>query len=261
MRLCADRLPFCLNQALRTLVLRRTIAFIKMRNYLIICCLISSHGAFCQELLTDCRDSLNYNVVDINGTLWMAENLIYESELSSQMSDEQRAKQPNLSGRFYHVNEIDSICPCEWELPDAEDWIDYFNYLSSTNPDNPQIKLAVDKSHIAFHAYENHTDIFSKSIDNNPMNLVPTGRLEGSQYYLPESYADYWTHDPPNFGEGERNDRPGLVHVLPEVYEGKTHIHLRKNGFSNIHSHKHHLDPKKEKQLRKFMVRCVKKAG
>lgn len=227
-----------------------------MKNYLTIFFLLGCLGAHCQDLLTDCRDSLNYKVVDINGTLWMAENLNYGSDLSSALSEDQLAKQPNLSGRFYHVNEIDSICPCEWRLPDAEDWIDYFEYLSSTNPNNPQIKLTVDKNHIAFFDYDDHINIFS---EDNPLNLVPTGRLEGGQDYPPDNYADFWTQDPPNFGEGERNNRSGVVHVLPETEDGTTHFHLRKNGLSNIHSHKHHLDPKKEKKLRKFMVRCVKK--
>ncbi len=211
---------------------------------------------FGQSELIDCRDSLSYKVVEIQGTLWMAENLIFESDRSSPLSPEQEEQQPNLSGRFYHVDEIDSICPCGWKLPDAEDWIDYFSYLS--NAVDQQTKLSVDKVHIAFLEYESHLDIFSANPDSNPLNLVPTGRWEGGQYYLPGNYADYWTLDPPNFGEGDRNTRSGLVHVIPEVYEGKTHIHLRQNGFTNIHSHKHHLDPKKEKKLRKFMVRCVK---
>jgi uncharacterized protein (TIGR02145 family) len=74
-----------------------------------------------QTEFVDCRDSLSYKVVDIRGTLWMAENLNYESELSSPMSPEQLAKQPGLTGRYYHLNEIDSICPCDRKLPDVED--------------------------------------------------------------------------------------------------------------------------------------------
>ena len=209
-----------------------------------------------QSVLIDCRDSLSYRVIEIRGTLWMAENLVFNSKLSSPMSAEQKEKQPNLSGRFYHVNEIDSICPCDWNLPDTEDWINYFSYLSDSA--RQQTKLSFDKSHIAFHEYENHTDIFSDNHESNPLNLIPTGRWEGGQYYSPDNYADYWTLDPPNFGEGDRNARSGLVHVLPEVHEGRTHIHFRAKGFTNIHSHKHHLDAKKEKKLRKFMVRCVK---
>jgi hypothetical protein len=150
---------------------------------------------------------------------------------------------------------LDSVCPLDWRLPDPEDWIIYFNYLVVNLPDPAQVKLSVDKMHIAFMEYSDDFNIFS---ENNPLNLIPTGRLEGGDYFLPDDYADYWTHDPPNFNPGNRNERPGVVHVIPEVYDGKTHIHLRKDGFTNIHSHKHHLNPKKTKKLRKFMVRCVK---
>jgi uncharacterized protein (TIGR02145 family) len=219
-----------------------------------ICFLLTALTSFCQEFLTDCRDNKNYKVVEINGTFWMAQNLAFESSLSSPLSEEQRAKQPGLTGRYYHLDELDSVCPCDWKLPDAEDWIDYFNYLAVQQTDSLQIKLSVDKAHIAFMNYDHEINIFSES---NPLGLIPNGRMEGDQYYLYEGLADYWVLDPPNFGNGERNQRTGLVHVIPEVFDGKTHIHLRTKGVTNIHSHKHHLDPKKEKKLRKFMVRCV----
>ncbi len=227
----------------------------KMKYILTTCFILSVLSAYCQEFLTDCRDNKNYEIVEINDTFWMIQNLAYESSLSSPLTAEQRSKQPGLAGRYYHINELDSICPCNWKLPDAEDWIDYFNYLAVQQTDSLQIKLNVDKAHIAFMNYDQEINIFSES---NPISLIPNGRMEGDQYYFYEGQADYWLMDPPNFGDGQRNKRPGLVHVLPEVYDGKTHIHIRSNGFTNIHSHNHHLDPKKEKKLRKFMVRCVR---
>ena len=167
----------------------------------------------------------------------------------------QQLKQPNLQGRYYHVNELATVCPCDWRLPDPEDWINYFDYLAKATVDSTQVQLSTDKSHIAFHEYSDDIDLFAPE---SPLQLIPTGRFEGGEFILPKDYADYWTHDPPNFGPGDRNERPGVVIVIPEVEDGKTHIHMRQKGFTNIHSHKHHLDPDKEKKLRKFMVRCVK---
>jgi hypothetical protein len=52
--------------------------------------------------------------------------------------------------------------------------------------------------------------------------------------------------------------RKDHVHIMPGVIKGKTHIHIRPDSFTNIHAHDHHLKPKQEKKLRRFMVRCVK---
>ncbi len=223
-----------------------------MKYFIVLAYLLSHTAVHGQDLMVDCRDQQEYPIADINGTLWMAANLRYETSLSSRITKEQKEKQSDLVGRYYHVNEINSICPCDWRLPDADDWINYFDFLAANKS---QVKLAVDKSHISFHEYDGSINIFS---EDSPINLIPTGRLEGGTFYLPDNYADFWTDDPPRFGELDSDSRLGIAHILTEVYDGKTHIHLRQTGISNIHSHKHHLDPDKEKKLRKFMVRCVK---
>ena len=222
---------------------------------IIACLLLSSFLATAQEQLVDCRDQQVYWTVEIKGTLWMTQNLNLETRLSTGLSQEQLAEHPDLTGRYYHVFEVDTICPCGWRLPDAEDWINYFDYLATNYSDSGQIKLSVDDAHVAFMGYHESFDLFGQ---HNPIQLGSNGRVEGDQFYFYPDMADYWTKDPPNFNEGSRNNRPGLVHVIPDVHDGTTHIHLRADGFTNIHSHQHHLNPKKEKKLRKFMVRCVK---
>jgi hypothetical protein len=126
--------------------------------------------------------------------------------------------------------------------------------LVSEYSENEQIKLVVDDASVGF-LNNDSIDLFG---EQNPINLMSNGRVEGGEYFFYEDMADYWVKDPPNFNTGDRNNRPGLVHVLPKVYDGTTHIHIRSKVLTNIHSHKHHLDPKKERKLRKFMVRCVK---
>jgi uncharacterized protein (TIGR02145 family) len=185
----------------------------------------------------------------------MAENLNYETKLSSSYKPNENSP-ISLKGRYYHVSERDSICPCEWKLPDAEDWINYFKFLSENDTTPSQVQLSMHKKHIALSGYEGNIELFGSS---NPLDLVPNGRMEGGTQLMISGMADYWTADPPNFGEGDRNTRTGVVHVIKQVEDGTTHIHMRASGLTNIHSHRHHLDPKKEKKLRLFMVRCIKK--
>ena len=209
-----------------------------------------------QTTLVDDRDNRTYPLVQINGTTWMAGNLEVDTELSYPLSPEQQSKAPALRGRYYHVSELGTICPAGWELPDTEDWLGYFEHLVGSGDSDVTLKFVGDVKHFMIDGYYPGIDLFEK---DNPLNLLPTGRTEGDEFFLPDDYADYWTMDPPSYeSEGKKHSGPDHVHVMPEVVPGKTHIHIRQNSFTNIHSHKHHLDPGKEKQLRRFMVRCVK---
>ena len=81
-----------------------------------------------------------------------------------------------------------------------------------------------------------HSKVFKKG---NPLNLNPTGRIDGGKFNVPDVYADYFTTD------------------SKETFKGKSHIHIM-NIYTTVHSHEHNLQPEKENELRKFMVRCVK---
>ena len=189
-----------------------------------------------QENLTDTRDGQSYPIVDINGTIWMMDNLNFSTDLSVGFTAEQKEKY-DLNGRYYHMMEIDSICPAGWVLPNVQDWINYFNFLVKNQyPDvTLEIKSFENPLNYNIAGYDTKIDLFK---EGNLLHLKPTGRYEGTQLQIPDVYADFWTIDE------------------SEDFEGTTHIHMM-NVWTTIHSHKHHLQPKKEKKLRKFMVRCI----
>ncbi len=174
----------------------------------------------------------------------MLDNLEYKANQSIGLTEEQRNKfkKFNLHGRYYHFQNIDSVCPRDWRLPNVQEWTSYFHFLVENN--SRKIELHIldqmdpeDKNHYtSFLNYTKRIDLFKKG---NPLNLNPTGRIEGDTFSKPTTYADYWSTD----------DK--------ETFAGKSHIHIM-NAWTTIHSHEHNMQLEKGDELRKFMVRCVK---
>jgi uncharacterized protein (TIGR02145 family) len=191
------------------------------------------------DTLIDARDGKMYRTIEISGVSWMLDNLDLVTEFSTGLTPEQIEgyKQFSLSGRYYHFQELDAVCPAGWRLPDVESWSRYFKLLVA---DYPEIRLDIlsfdeDNHYTSFMNYNKSVDLFKPG---NPLNLRPTGRIEGKNFNVPDVYADYWTHDD------------------QETFKGKSHIHIM-NAWTTIHSHKHNLQERRENKLRKFMVRCV----
>lgn len=188
----------------------------------------------------DNRDSSIYNTVNINVTEWMLGNMMYKTGLSLLPTQEEKAKHniQNTEGRYYHFQEVDSICPQGWRLPKWEDWEYYINYvLKDHGKSQLNMKTAEDPHHHVIEGFFGVIDLFE---EGNPLNLHPIGRYQGGVLSTnPETpFADYWTRD-------EKEDIPGTSHAhLWEVL--------------NIHSHEHHMDPAKEDEIRRFMIRCIK---
>ena len=190
-----------------------------------------------QHTLNDVRDGQSYRTINISGTFWMLDNLNFASGLSTVLTDEEMDKY-NLAGRYYHMEEIDSVCPAGWVIPNVQDWIDYFNFMVSEQYPGIELEIQTFEDPLNYNiaGYNEAINLFE---EGNLLNLMPTGRYEGTELQIPDVYADFWTLD-----------------ELEEI-EGTTHIHIM-NVWTTIHSHKHHLQPKKRKKLRKFMVRCIK---
>ncbi len=70
--------------------------------------------------LTDLRDGRRYHTVEIDGLVWMAENLAYRIEESFCYN----AHPFNCRrfGRLYTWWEASQACPAGWRLPDDDDW-------------------------------------------------------------------------------------------------------------------------------------------
>jgi len=193
------------------------------------------------DTLTDLRDGKSYRIKTISNTVWMLDNLDFEASHSVGLTEEQKTnfKKYNLHGRYYHYINTDSVCPSGWRLPKTQDWIDYFNFLVKTSPKKVKLEttaLQEENYYFSFLNYEKRIDMFK---EGNPLNLNPTGRIEGEKFGFSNVFADYFTTD------------------SKETFKGKSHIHIM-NAYTTIHSHEHNLQPEKENELRKFMVRCVK---
>ena len=205
-----------------------------MNKFLIV--LIFPIAGYSQDILSDNRDNQTYQTTEIAGTIWMTNNLAYKTDLSLSPTSE-IINIYNLYGRYYHVDEFEYVCPDGWRIPDVDDWTKYFQFLTSQHV--PEVELEISRIekpiHYTFSNYSDHIDLFA---EGNPLNLSPTGRIEGGVQNIPDSYADFWTMD------------------ANEEVSGKTHIHIM-NPWTTIHSHKHHLQTSKKKKLRFFMVRCV----
>lgn len=111
----------------------------------------------------------------------MIDNLDYEAKNSVGLTQEQKDKfkEFNLSGRYYHFETVDSVCPNGWRLPDTQDWIDYFNFLvkeSQRKVKLETIELTKENYYFSFMNYEKRIDLFKKG---NSLDLNPTGRIEG----------------------------------------------------------------------------------
>jgi uncharacterized protein (TIGR02145 family) len=193
------------------------------------------------DTLRDLRDGKIYLTKKISETIWMLDNLDYEAANSVGLTQEQnnKFKEFNLNGRYYHFETIDSVCPEGWRIPITRDWIDYFNFLVKESPRKVKletIELTEENYYFSFLNYEKRIDLFKKG---NPLNLNPTGRIEGGEFNFSNVFADYFTSD------------------SKETFKGKSHIHIM-NVYTTVHSHEHNMEPDKEAELRKFMVRCVK---
>ena len=208
--------------------------------------LISTSFNSCQSdsVLTDPRDGEKYRTVKINETIWMLDNLEYETFLSREPNDSLRKAHniENISGRYYHFQELDSVCPTGWKLATYQNWIDYFLYFGSFK--NIEIKAStIDIEEDSFHRVIEHEDTINFFEKGNPLNLQAVSRFQGENVSSSPTnpFADYWVNDP----EAEFN--------------GLAHIHIINDwGFIPIHSHDHHMNPEKPSELRRFMCRCVK---
>ena len=212
-----------------------------MNKWITIGLLTMTFNSFCQDKLVDPRDGKVYRTSVIGNTTWMTDNLDYEVKNSVGLTEEQKTafNKFNLHGRYYHFINTDSVCPSGWRLPSTQDWIDYFNFLVKENPKKVKLEtiaLEDENYYFSFLNYEKRLDLFK---EGNPLNLNPTGRIEGGKFNAPDVYADYYTTD------------------SKETFKGKSHIHIM-NVYTTIHSHEHNMQPDKEEELRKFMVRCVK---
>ncbi len=78
--------------------------------------------------ITDPRDGTTYKTVEIDGSLWIAENMRFEITPGSYVYDNDESNLQML-GRLYTWEKATLACPEGWHLPTNNDWQYLINYL------------------------------------------------------------------------------------------------------------------------------------
>lgn len=70
---------------------------------------------------TDTRDGQTYDIVELNGQRWLAENLRYDAGEGCFMYDGNAERLPAW-GRLYTWEAAQRACPPGWRLPTPDEW-------------------------------------------------------------------------------------------------------------------------------------------
>ena len=93
--------------------------------------------------LHDLRDDQTYATVTIGGTVWMAENLNYETE-TSVVFPEYDGKSHEKYGLLYTWDDAMTACPSGWRLPGEDDWDDLVESVGDSATAGTKLKAARD---------------------------------------------------------------------------------------------------------------------
>lgn len=224
-----------------------------MRSLLaLILLVVVSKSALSQDrVFKDPRDNQQYRYTEINGLKWMLDNLNYFTELSFDLSpeinDTLMYRVPDA--RWYHLLEINKVCPDGWRLPTGDEWLDYV-----------KSRIAEKGTKYSEGTYKSDYAIWLKGKQKiglyeagNPLALQPIGIFEGQTFYQYPGSADYWIQDIPMIKDVGKKSGKKAVKV---TYENRSHVHLFPDR-TNFHSHQHHLSPDDPDKMRRFLVRCV----
>lgn len=192
-----------------------------------------------QTILNDTRDGNTYKIVKINNLYWMAEDLRYVTPKSWCAEKKSRFCDKT---NFYSHTELDSICPCEWRLPNTEEWLAALEEIHQLNPNAKdsldwEIYTGVTKEGRTVTDYQvNKFPIFK---DEDHLKIQQYGWVQGKKREDVADKATYWL-------SSDLNDLPHHIHFHPER--------------TLLHSHEHHILDK-PKNVRRFQIRCVKEAN
>lgn len=93
--------------------------------------------------LHDLRDGQTYKTVTIGGTVWMAENLNYETE-TSVVFPEYDGKSHEKYGRLYAWEDAMDACPSGWRLPGEDDWNALIEFAGDSATAGTKLKATRD---------------------------------------------------------------------------------------------------------------------
>ncbi len=83
------------------------------------------------KTMTDPRDSKKYEIVDIDGVTWMAQNLNYNDASDSTECVDEDEINCGERGRLYSFTSAKKVCPTGWHLPDSSEWNAMVSYVDT----------------------------------------------------------------------------------------------------------------------------------
>lgn len=96
--------------------------------------------------LNDSRDNKSYKTIDVNGKLWMAENISYEggSELATKIDSSAAcrynpagdASNVNTYGYLYNYKAAKTACPDGWHIPSVSEFEKLADAFAADENDN-----------------------------------------------------------------------------------------------------------------------------
>ena len=186
------------------------------------------------DTFLDYRDGEVYKIVQIEKDWWFQENLRYESNYSHCPNFNKKEKDC-IAGNFYPNTELETVCPKGWHVATLKEWENYFNsrLLINSAANTLETETYLPIVDILISDTTKQIQLFDK---NNLLDLHPHGWVQGRKR------QDIGTMT--------------LWAKNKELKDNKYHIHIGNNSYVK-HTHKHHIEDKKVRRNRKFMVRCV----
>ena len=185
--------------------------------------------------IQDPRDSTVYKVVEIGRLKWFQDNLKFQTVLSyfPRLSDDpSKIKE----GNFYPYQELDTVCPPGWRIPNQQEWQQYVQErLQSQKGAMEALQVDTLKGEYLAISYTDTSEKVSLFSDENPINLGPFGWIEGKRRKNKETTTIWVRHT--------------------DLEDQRFHMHISDHRYI-FHTHQHHIDDV-PRRSRMFMVKCV----
>jgi len=175
-------------------------------------------------VFTDPRDGQTYDIVNIGGQVWFAENLNFE--VPNSWWYENDSVNGNVYGRLYTWEAALEACPPGWHVPTDEEWkdLEMFLGMSQSQADGTGLRGTDEgtklKSTSGWISGGNGTNIVG-------FNAIPAGRGDDGEAFERLGSDGYW------WTSTESSDKVGWYRRLFFDHNGVTRFDPPPDGSSN----------------------------